>query len=194
MLAVKEGYADGFLTSHGLFGNHTAAFKVVDPIQAPKVRNYFLEDFKEWFKLIEENPFSYVATITNSMSSFEIGTSKDPTEKIGVKENIDRIVKDLKKWDSENPKPDNSDKGSYEDRAARILEFLYYTNNTANIWGEKTADDLEFDTFEEAVEKSTWLRRPNGGYSEARYINNGAELVNHGFQNYLLKQTAARNI
>ena len=59
---------------------------------------------------------------------------------------------------------------------------------------KKTADDLEFETFEEALEKSTWLRRPNGGYSEARYINNGAELVNHGFQNYLLKQTAARNI
>lgn len=194
LLAVKEGYADGFLTSSGLFGNHTAAFKVVDPIQASKVRNYFLEDFKEWFKLIEENPFSYVATITNSMSSFEIGTSKDPTDKIGVKENIDRIIEDLKKWDSENPKPDNSDKGSYEDRAAGILEFLYYTNNTTNIWGEKTADDLEFDTFEEAAEKSTWLRRPNGGYSEARYINNGAELVNHGFQNYLLKQTAARSI
>lgn len=194
LLAVKEGYADGFLTSRGLFGNHTAAFKVIDPIQAPKVRNYFLEDFKEWFKLIEENPFSYVATITTSMASFEIGTSKDPADKIGVKENLDRVIKDLKKWDSENPKPDNSDKGSYEDRAARILEFCYYTNNTTNIWGEKTADDLEFDTFEEALEKSTWLRRPNGGYSEARYINNGAELVNHGFQNYLLKQTAARNI
>lgn len=194
LLAVKEGYADGFLTKRGLFGNHTAAFKVVDPIQASKVRNYFLEDFKEWFRLIEENPFSYVATITNSMSSFEIGTSKDPTEKIGVKENIDRIIEDLKKWDSENPKPDNSDKGSYEDRAARLLEYLYYKRNTTNIWGEKTADDLEFDTFEEAAEKSTWLRRPNGGYSEARYINSGAELVNHGFQNYLLKQTAARNI
>lgn len=194
LLAVKEGYADGFLTSCGLFGNHTAAFKVIDPIQAPKVREYFLNDFKEWFKLIEENPFSYVATLTTSMSTIEIGTSKNPTEKIGVKENIDKIIEDLKKWDSENPKPDNSDNGSYEDRAARILEFCYYTNNTTNIWGEKTADDLEFDTFEEALEKSTWLRRPNGGYSEARYINNGAELVNHGFQNYLLKQAAARNI
>lgn len=185
LLAVKEGYADGFFTSYGLFGNHTAAFKVVDPVQAPKVRNYFLKDFKEWFKLIEENPFSYVATITTSMSTFEIGTSNEPTEKIGVKENIDKIIKFLKEWDSEKSedyKPDDFDKGSYEARAARLLELFYYKRNTTNIWGQKLANDLEFETFEEALEKSTWLRRHNGGYSGAEFINNGAELVNHGFR------------
>lgn len=194
LLAVKEGYADGFFTSYGIFGSHTAAFKVVDPIQALKVREYFLDDFKEWFKLIQENPFSYVATITTLMSTFEIGTSKDPTGKIGVKENIDKIIADLKRWDSERSedyKPDEFDKGSYEARAAKLLEHVYYTRNMINIWGQKLADDLEFDTFEEALEKSTWLRRPDGGYSGSEFINNGAELVNHGFQTWLLKQTTA---
>lgn len=197
LLAVKEGYADGFFTSYGIFGSHTAAFKVVDPIQALKVREYFLDDFKEWFKLIQENPFSYVATITTSMSTFEIGTSKDPTDKIGVKENIDKIIADLKRWDSERSedyKPDEFDKGSYEARAAKLLEHVYYTRNMTNIWGQKLADDLEFDTFEEALEKSTWLRRPDGGYSGAEFTNNGAELVNHGFQTWLLKQTTAAEV
>lgn len=194
LLAVKEGYADGFFTNYGNFGRHTAAFKVVDQIQAQKVRNYFLENFKEWFELIEKNPFSYIATITTSMSTFEIGTSKDPTEKIGVKENIDKIIKDLKKLDSESSENDKSndlDKNSYETRAAKILEHLYYRQNTVNLWGQKLADDLEFETFEEALEKSTWLRRSDGGYSGPEFINNGAELVNHGFQTWLLKQNAA---
>lgn len=57
VLALKEGYADGFFTSNGLFGSSTNAFKVVDPIQAVKVRNYFLEDFKGWIEQIEKKSF-----------------------------------------------------------------------------------------------------------------------------------------
>lgn len=194
VLALKEGYADGFYTSNGLFGLHTAAFKVVDPIQAVKVREYFLNDFKEWIEQIEKNSFAYVATITTSMSTFEIGLSKDPEEDISNPENVTRLITDLKECDAAGNKsyePDEFDKGSYEQRAKKLLENLYYRRVMTNFWGDKLADYLEFDTYEEAAEKAKWLRRPEGGYSGKDYINDGAQLVNHGFQDWISHRKVA---
>lgn len=195
VLALKEGYADGFFTSNGLFGSSTNAFKVVDPIQAIKVRNYYLNDFKDWIKQIEENPFAYVATITTSMTTWEIGLSKDPEEDIHNSENITKLITKLKEWDaerSENTVTDEFDKGTYEQRAKKLLEHLYYCHNMTNLWGERLANNLEFDSYQAAAEVAKWLRRPNeGGYSGEDFINDGAQLVNHGFQDWLSKQRAA---
>lgn len=193
VLALKEGYADGFYTSTGFFGAHTSAFKVVDPIQAVKVREYFLNDFANWIEQIEKNPFSYVATITTSMSTHEIGTSKESDEDINNPENLTRMIEKLKRWDEECERSpeDVFDKGTYEERAKRLLEHVYYCHNITNLWGQKLANDLEFDTFKEAADFAKWLRRDGGGYSGEDYINDGAELVNHGFQNWLSKQRAA---
>ena len=194
VLALKEGYADGFYTSEGLFGAHTAAFKVVDPIQAVKVREYFLNDFKDWIEQIEKNPFAYVATITTNMATLEIGLSKDPEEDIHNPDNVTRLILQLKKWDSEKTTvapSDEFDRGTYKQRAERLLEHLYYCRNMTNFWGERLANFLEFDTYEEAAEKAKWLRRPTGGYSGEDFINDGAQLVNHGFQDWLMKRRAA---
>lgn len=194
VLALKEGYADGFYTSTGLFGAHTSAFKVVDPIQAVKVREYFLNEFKDWIEQIEKNPFTYVATITTNMVTLEVGLSRDPEDDISNPANVARVIEELKKWDSERKegyKPDEFDSGTYEQRAKKLLEHFYYCRVMTNFWGEKLADYLEFDTYEEAAEKAKWLRRPEGGYSGEEFINDGAQLVNHGFQDWLLKQRAA---
>lgn len=198
VLALKEGYADGFFTSNGLFGSSTNAFKVVDPIQAVKVRNYFLEDFKGWIEQIEKNPFTYVATITTAMSTYEIGKSKDAEEDLTDPKALKLMIEQLQRWDREKVeaggtyKPDAFDEGTLEHRAKKLLEHVYYRSNFKNIWGDWLADFLEFDTLKEAADFAKWLRRPNdGGYSGEEFINDGAKLVNHGFQDWLSKQRAA---
>lgn len=190
VLALKEGYADGFYFSGGFFGHSVKSFKVVDPIQAVKVREHYLKDYAPWIEQIEKNPFSYVATITSPMWTYEIGTSKDPEDDINP-ENVKIMIGKLKEWDAERSKdyePDEFDKGSYEDRAKKLLEHVHYCPNNLDFYGNYTANKLEFDTFKEAAEKAKWLRRPEGGYSGEDYINDGAELVNHGFHEWLLKQ------
>ena len=48
------------------------------------------------------------------------------------------------------------------------------------------------DSDGQVAEVAKWLRRPNeGGYSGEDFINDGAQLVNHGFQDWLSKQRAA---
>lgn len=185
ILAVKEGYADGFYSNvNSMFGVLTMPFKVVDPAQATKVRDFFLNDLRDWIKKIKECPFSYAATITTNTSTYEIGKSKDPDDAITSK-NIASTIKYLKE---DNLNDDTIT--DYEARAKKLLERLYYKYNIINIWGERTADNLEFDTFKEAADFAKWLRRPNGAYDSEHVINSGVSLVNHGFQDWIAKQKA----
>lgn len=185
ILAVKEGYADGFYSNvNSMFGVLTMPFKVVDPAQATKVRDFFLNDLRDWIKKIKECPFSYAATITTNTSTYEIGKSKDPDDAITSK-NIASTIKYLKE---DNLNDDTIT--DYEARAKKLLERLYYKYNIINIWGERTADNLEFDTFKEAADFAKWLRRPNGAYDSEHVINSGVSLVSHGFQDWIAKQKA----
>lgn len=72
----------------------------------------------------------------------------------------------------------------------KLLERLYYKYNIINIWGERTADNLEFGTSKEAADFAKWLRRPNGAYDSEHVVNSGASLVSHGFQDWITKQKA----
>lgn len=186
ILAVKEGYADGFYSNvNSMFGVLTMPFKVVDPAQATKVRDFFINDLRDWIKKIEECPFSYVATITTNTSTYEIGKSKDPNDAITSK-NIASTIKHLKE---DNLNDDTIT--DYEARAKKLLERLYYKYNIINIWGERTADSLEFGTSKEAADFAKWLRRPkDGAYDSEHVVNSGASLVNHGFQDWITKQKA----
>lgn len=182
VLALKEGYADGFYISSNIFGKVVSPFKVVDPIQAVKVREYFLDELKDWVKKIDETPFSYAATVTTYMSTFEIGKSNDPKDAV-TPENIKATAKYLKEGN-----PDNIPDNNYEALAKKLLERLYYSYNTINVCGDRTADNLEFDTYEEAAEFARWLRNTEGVYGGENYINSGASLVNHGFQDWMAKK------
>ena len=185
-MALKEGYADGFHISSNIFGKVVPPFKVVDPIQAVKVRGYFLGEFKDWIKKIDETPFSYAATITTCMSTFEIGKSNDPKDAV-TPENIKATVKSLKESN-----PDDIPDTSYEVFAKKLLEKSYYNYNIINVFGDRTADNLEFDTYEEAVKFARWLRTIDGPYYGENYINSGARLVNHGFQDWMAKKNAVQ--
>ena len=182
VLAVKEGYADGFHISSNIFGKAVSPFKVVDPIQAVKVQGYFLGELKDWIKKIDETPFSYVATITTHMSTFEIGKSNDPKDAV-TPENIKATAKYLKESN-----PDDIPDTNYEALAKKLLERLYYSYNIINAFGDRTADNLEFDTYEEAAKFARWLRTTEGVYDGENYINSGACLVNHGFQDWIAKK------
>lgn len=57
LLAIEEGYADGFYITGALYGYDVKPVKVLDPNKAEKVKEYFIDEFGDWMDKLEEYPF-----------------------------------------------------------------------------------------------------------------------------------------
>ena len=186
ILALKEGYADGFTMNNNIFGFVFKCFKCLNPDDALKVKEYYLKEYSKWIKAIDKTPFTYVSIIRHSTRDIEIGISLDEEDDINNPENKTDILNWLISEDKKCG--DFSEENDYESIASKILEFNYYCQNFLNLAGTPVAKYLEYPTMKKAKDFAEWLRREGGAYDDKdNYIGSGAKLVNHGFVEWLYK-------
>lgn len=149
MLAFKKEYIDGFLhLSNGLFHPvwelRAEGFIIVDPIKRQEIRKYFEKEFENFLKNCNEEDFKY-AISSGSWSHERIGTDRELTlddwyQKIMNDRDIDNDLS-KEKWAQGLTK---------EEAATRLAKSLYYTPDIYNIWGQRTAKPLTFESQEDA--------------------------------------------
>lgn len=148
LLAFKKEFIDGFLHLRGgLF--HPAwelrakGFIIVDPIKRQEIRKYFEKEFEDFLKNCNEEDFKYA--ISSGLWSHErIGTDSEWT----IDKWYQKIMNDYdnhglnkEKWAQSLTK---------EEAAMRLAKKLYYKPDIINIWGQRTAKPLTFESREDA--------------------------------------------
>lgn len=149
LLAFKKGYIDGFLSSSGGFFHpvwelRTEGFVIVDPIKRQEVRKFFEKEFEDFLKNCNEMDFKY-AVSSGSWSHERIGTDikltlDDWYQKIMNDRDIDNDLS-KEKWAQGLTK---------EEAVMRLAKKLYHTPDIYNIWGQRTAKPLTFESREDA--------------------------------------------
>lgn len=150
LLAFKKGYIDGFLSSsgglfHPVWELRTKGFVIVDPIKRQEVGKFFEKEFEDFLKKCNEEDFKY-AVSSGVYSHVRIGTDRKQTldqwfRKIMEDNPCDNDKLYTEKWTQGLTK---------EEAVMRLAKKLYHKPDIYNIWGQRTADPLTFESREDA--------------------------------------------
>lgn len=187
LLAFKHGYIDGWLMeSGGLFqpkgSLSVQGIIVVDTDKRLEVRKYFEKEFKLFFENCKEEDFRYVIL---KDFFYEAYTGQRNSE------TLDDIVKRLKEKKGEDFFKTEREKSQvrkygFDKVFDALANLLYYDTAMYNVWGQRLANPLMFDSVEaaEAFKKkyNTWEEIYRGKSNSYDII-----LVNDNFETWLKK-------
>lgn len=195
ILAFKKGYIDGWLGSTGgLFqplGNlKVDAITIVDPIQRIEVRKYFEEEFKSFLDNCKEEDFEY-SIYTNWGYAARLGTSRC---RANVEEVLNEFKEDMKDG-REFFKTEHEKAAVAEHGFDKVLEALanlcYYDNDLWNLWGQRTAKPMTFDSKEGAEDFVKQYKEWEVTYREEEKKSLDVAPVNENFEAWVREQSKA---
>lgn len=150
LLAFKKGYIDGFLSSRSFFslGLSTEGIIIVDPIQRIKVREWTQAEYKDFFDNCKEEDFEY--SVTKS-SDARLGKSlRHETAESLKQELVEEHKKEGKDFFQTELEQKMVEEHGFDKVLDALANLLYYDTDLINIWGDRTAKPLTFDSYEAA--------------------------------------------
>lgn len=151
LLAFKKGYIDSFLSSKSFFsfGLSTEGIIIVDPIQRIKVREWTQTEYKDFLDNCKEEDFEY--SVTKS-SSARLGKSLEYETVENLKQHLVEECKKGRKISLSNRTGTKKmvDEYGFDKVLDALANLLYYDTDLVNIWGNRTAEPLTFDSYESA--------------------------------------------